>query len=165
MFNDVSLLRPCRCPSSHNQEITLYECTHWVSFKVLVYHLSWLSKVSRQLQQLPCLWGSYCGWTPPPHPPLHSDWAKRGAVGRSRWRRWCTVAGSLVGSVSRLRLLLRPSWRTGRSRQQWSSTGGMARRWTGRARSEPGGGCLQGREEVGRCGTSLQVWSPWLLPW
>lgn len=157
MFNDVSLLCPCWCPSSHDQEITLYERNHCASFKVLVYHLSWLSKVSRQLQQLPCLWGSYCGWTPPPHPPLHSDWAKRGAVGTNLWRHWCMVVGSLAGSVSRLRLLLRPSRRTGRSWQRWSSTGDTVRRWTGRAHFEPGGGCSQGREEAGRCDTSPQV--------
>ena len=88
-----------------------------------------------------------------------------GAGGRSLWRRWCMAAGSSAVSASHCCLRFLPSWRTGTSRRRWSSTGGTARRWTGRARSGPGGGCWPDREEASRCGTSPQEWLPWLLPW
>ncbi len=143
----------CSVMSSVRHHMTTTHC---------VSSTTWFSKVSRQLQQLPCLLGNYCDWTPPPHPLLHSDWAKRGAEGRSLWRHWCMAAGSSVGSVSHCCLLPLPSWRTGMTQWRWSSTSDMVRRWTGTAHSEPGEGCLLGREEAGRCGTSPPGWLPWL---
>lgn len=122
-----------------------------------------LSKVSRRLQQPPCLLASYCGSTRPPHPRRRSDSAKMGAGGRSPSRRWCTVAGSLGGSASPPCPHLQPSWGTGMSQWRWSSTGDRLRRGTGRARSEPGGGCLLGTEEADRC-TFLSASWPWLWP-
>lgn len=136
--------------------------THCASFRALDC-LGWFSKVSTRLLQKPCLSESYCGWTPPLHRLLRSDWAGRGAGGRSRLKRWCTAAGSSAGSANRC-CLLRPSWRTGTTQQQWNSTGDKVRMWTEKARSEPGGGCSLGKVEADRCGTSLPGWSPWRLP-
>ena len=93
----INVSSDAQCPSSPDQVVTLN-------------HRCLFNKVSRQLRRLPCLSGSCCDWTPPPHPLLHSDWAKRGAEGRSPWRRWCMVAGSSEGSASP-RCLLLPSER------------------------------------------------------
>lgn len=124
-----------------------------------------VSTVSTRPQRWPCLSGSRCGWTPPPHPRPRSDPAGSGAGGRSRWTRWCTAAGSSTASATRLRRCSFPSWRTGRNRWRWSSTGGTARRWTGRGRSGPGGGRWPGTAAAGRCGTSPSARSPWPSPW
>lgn len=126
-------------------------------------HRGRLSKVSRRLRQPPCLLASHCGSTRPPRPLRRSDSAKMGAGGRSPLRRWCTVAGSLGGSASPPCPLLQPSWGTGMSQWRWSSTGDRLRRQTGRARSEPGEGCLLGTAGADRCTFLSALW-PWLLP-
>lgn len=110
-----------------------------------------VNTASRRLR--PTCWSANCcGFLRPP-PRRHSDWAERGAGGRSLWRRWCRAVRCAAASA---RLLLHPaSLRTGRIRRRCCSRGDTGTSRPGRVRPEPARS-LRGTPAVSMCGSGQQ---------
>lgn len=128
-----------------NHQIQL-PTSYWSNPSVLV-----LNTASKRLRRT-CWLANCCDFLRPP-PRHRSDWAERGAGGRSLWRRWCRAVGCGVASA---RLHLPPaSWRTDTIRRRCCSTGDRATSWFGRVRPDPEKS-RRGRSAVNTCGSGRQ---------